>query len=146
MPGPEALRRREYYGFPGNHFWIIMARLFETRVSTYPEKIELLKSQRIALWDVARSCTRQGAGDHTIRQVVPNDIPGLLRRYPAIETVFTNGRTAETLYKRFFKGKLHAVHHYLPSTSPAHASLSLERKLAKWAVIKRYLSNRNSWC
>ncbi len=28
MPGPVALKRQEYYGFPGNHFWkIIFVRI-----------------------------------------------------------------------------------------------------------------------
>jgi len=31
MPGPEALRKRQYYGFDGNHFWKILPRLFHER-------------------------------------------------------------------------------------------------------------------
>ena len=80
MPGPEALRRRQYYGFPGNHFWLVIQRLFgaDDRPLSYPEKIRLLKANRIALWDVIASCRRVGASDSAITQVTPNRIPELL--------------------------------------------------------------------
>src|SRR5690349_18693244 len=40
MPGPEALRKQQYYGFPGNHFWKIMVDLLAPgRTLDYPEKV-----------------------------------------------------------------------------------------------------------
>lgn len=147
MPGPMALARREYYGFPGNHFWRLLPEILEAPApKNYPEKIQLLKEHRIALWDVIRSCTRIGASDSSIAEVVPNDIPGLIRRYAGIRTIFLNGRTAEKLYKKHF-GKLIQIPAYtLPSTSPAHASMSYEEKKKAWSVIRNYLVNRNPWC
>ncbi len=40
-------------------------------------------SHGLALWDVLASCTITGAADSTIRDPIPNDIPGLLRQYLA---------------------------------------------------------------
>ena len=137
MPGPVALERREYYGFPGNHFWPIMARLFGAREPlTYARKLRLLRKNRVAVWDTIRSCERAGAGDGEIRRVVPNDIPALIRRHPGVRVVFLNGKLVEKLYRK------HAAHRVLlpaitlPSTSPAHASRSFEQKLKAWGVVK----------
>ncbi|HTL71139.1 MAG TPA: DNA-deoxyinosine glycosylase [Candidatus Eisenbacteria bacterium] len=147
MPGPVALARRQYYGFPGNHFWRILPEILEAAAPrTYREKIRLLKDRRIALWDVIRTCTRTGASDSSIRSVLPNDIPGLLRRRRAIRTIFLNGRTAETLYRRHFGDVIRIPAYTLPSTSPAHASMSYEKKKKAWSAILPYLENRNEWC
>jgi double-stranded uracil-DNA glycosylase len=147
MPGPVALKKKEYYGFPGNHFWRIMADLFEVKgPMSYKEKKGLLKTEHIALWDTIHSCTRAGASDSSIRCVVPNEIEKLLKKYPSIHTIFLNGKTSETLFRRYFGKKVRLPAHYLPSTSPAHAALSYEKKLEKWRVIKQYLANRHPWC
>jgi hypoxanthine-DNA glycosylase len=139
MPGPEALRRRQYYGFPGNHFWPVIQALFakDDRPLSYPQKIRLLKTNRIALWDVISSCRRVGAGDSSITDVTPNRIPELLKRYPNIRTVFVNGKTAERLFRMHFGEKVKLPVHALPSTSPAHAALSFQKKLNYWGVVQQ---------
>ena len=44
MPGPEALRKQQYYGFTGNHFWTILSALFnERKPLTYNKKLNLLR-------------------------------------------------------------------------------------------------------
>ena len=133
MPGPEALRRREYYGFPGNHFWKIVPQVFgEQPPVDYPAKIRLLKRRRIAVWDVIKSCERAGASDGAIRRAKPNDIPALLRKYPNIRRVFLNGQTAKRLFRMYFGSRVGVPVETLPSTSPAHAAVSLAEKLVRW--------------
>ena len=145
MPGPEALRRKEYYGFPLNHFWKILPEIFgESPFHSYPEKIKFLKRNRIALWDVLRSCRREGAADQKIREEIPNDIPGLLRRFPNIETIYLNGRLAQKLFQKYFTGKVRQPVYYLPSTSPAHASLSFDSKVEKWLRVSQKFAR--NWC
>lgn len=148
MPGPEALRKREYYGFAGNHFWRLMPAIFGRRepFASYRDKIAFVREQGIALWDTIGSCRRDGALDSSIRDAKPNDIIGLLKRYPRIHTIFLNGRLAEKLYDAHFRDRLHIAAFTLPSTSPAHASMSLAQKLERWSVIKDRLTNRNPWC
>ena len=139
MPGPVALKRRQYYGFPGNHFWPVIQALFapgDGRPLSYPQKIRLLKKNRIALWDVIGSCEREGASDSAIRCVTPNRIPQLLKRYPRIRTVFVNGKTAERLFRRYFGEKVKLPVICLPSTSPAHAAMSFREKLKRWEVVR----------
>ena len=137
MPGPQALRKREYYGFRFNHFWKIIAGLFGGAGEwSYAEKVRLLKQNHIALWDVLESCERVGAADSKMREMRPNDIPGLVARHPNIEAIFLNGGTAEKLFLKFFREveeKLSITR--LPSTSPAHASMPFEAKLKAWSAI-----------
>lgn len=140
MPGPVALERREYYGFPGNHFWKLVPDVLKTaRPTAYEDKIGLLREHGIALWDVIAACRREGAADSAIRNVRPNDLPGLLKRCPKIAVIYLNGTLAETLYKRHF-GAISLPTFRLPSSSPAHASMSYEDKLKRWSVIQRYLN------
>jgi hypoxanthine-DNA glycosylase len=139
MPGPVALARREYYGFPGNHFWPILVRLFGAREPlNYARKIRLLRKNRVALWDTIASCERIGASDGRIRRVVPNDIPGLIRRYPGVRIVFFNGRLAETLYRKHGGRTVGLPARTFPSTSPAHAAMSFRRKLKAWSAVKEW--------
>lgn len=143
MPGPVALRRRQYYGFPGNHFWPVIQTLFGAgdRPLSYPEKIRLLKTNRIALWDVISSCRRAGASDSAITYVTPNRIPELLRKYPNIRKVFVNGKTAERLFRMHFGDRVKLPVIRLPSTSPAHAAMSFKEKLKRWKVIRKAVNH-----
>lgn len=136
MPGPEALRKQEYYGFKGNHFWKIMTDLLAPgRPLDYAQKLALLRRHRIAVWDVLRSCTREGAADSAIRDTTPNDIPGLLARHPGIHTVFCNGTTSARLFARYFGGAVALPTMALPSTSPAHATMPYAEKRTRWSVV-----------
>ena len=136
MPGPMALKKQEYYGFSGNHFWKIIFQLFAVKTPlTYSGKKRLLKENGIALWDVFKSCERAGALDSAIQRAEPNDIPGLLKKYPNIQAIFLNSRTAEKVFLQRFAGSIKIPYDYLPSTSPAHASLSFSKKLAAWSAI-----------
>jgi len=140
MPGPEALRKQEYYGFPGNHFWKIMYALFGVeKPLMYPAKKKLLTDNRIALWDVFQSCERKGALDSAIQNAKVNDIPALLKRYPNIKAIFLNSKTAEKMFQKQFSGAIKIPSKYLPSTSPAHAALSLSQKTKAWTVILKSL-------
>jgi hypoxanthine-DNA glycosylase len=140
MPGPVALKKQEYYGFPGNHFWTIIARLFGgERPETYRERLRLLRVHRIALWDVAESCVRPGSADSAMRDIKINAVDALLKSHPGIRAVFLNGRATETLFRRAFGAGVALPIIYLPSTSPAMASLSIEKKLRAWRALLPFL-------
>ena len=133
-----ALRKQEYYGFTGNHFWKIIFQLSGVKQPlTYPGKKKLLKEKGIALWDVFKSCEREGALDSAIQRAKHNDIPGFLKQYPNIKALFLNGRTAEKVFLKHFSGAVKIPFYYLPSTSPANASVSFSKKLESWSAILR---------
>ncbi len=103
MPGEASLRAGQYYAHPRNLFWHIMGELLDTDPATsYDRRTQALKSARIALWDVLRSCRRKGSLDSSIdgESLVPNDFGAFFRRHPGITHVFFNGSKAEECYRR----------------------------------------------
>ena len=133
MPSVESLRQSFYYAHPRNAFWPMLARILaEPEPASVEEKKALLLRHRIALWDVAQSCVRPGSLDSAIRDALPNDVPGLLKRCPEIQAILFNGATAQNLYRKLIgdvPAGLRSVR--IPSTSPAY-TLKFEAKRAAW--------------
>ncbi len=154
MPGKESLRKHEYYAHPQNAFWKIMAKLYDFEVNaTYEERIKVLKKNNIALWDVMMACERHGSLDSVIENatIVENDFASFYRSHPYIRHVFFNGGTAEKEYFRRVVPKLpqatrRTQYDRLPSTSPAMAQLSFDKKLVAWSKIRSYDSSSNLGC
>ena len=69
LPGEESLRLRQYYGHPRNHFWPLIAAIFDKSLpAAYAERERLLKRNRSALWDVLESAERVGSLDSRYAQ------------------------------------------------------------------------------
>lgn len=146
MPGQASLDATQYYAHPRNAFWPIICQLFNvTREIDYEQRLALLQKNRIALWDVMRHCVREGSLDSSIEQssVVANNFAGLFSDYPSIHYLFFNGTQAEVTFKRHVSGTLPDEVSFemqrLPSTSPAHAAISFEQKLAQWQCVREVL-------
>lgn len=142
MPSARSLELREYYGHPRNHFWPVICALLDAPLPLeYRRRTELLKKRRIALWDMAQSCSRPGSRDSDMRAVRPNDVPALLGVHPDIRTVVFNGQTARKLYDRFFERYPDINYVALPSTSPipTAACRNLGEKLEAWRALEPFL-------
>jgi hypoxanthine-DNA glycosylase len=96
-----------------------------------------LLERGLGLWDVYDSCERQGSLDAAIRRPQVNDFAALRARCPQLRVLAHNG--AESF--RHADAALAALHLpgaaplqalKLPSTSPANAGWSFERKCAAW--------------
>jgi TDG/mug DNA glycosylase family protein len=143
MPGKASLRAKQYYAHPQNAFWRIVAALLEfDAAAPYEVRVEVLRENGIALWDVMKSCTRESSLDSDVVEssIVPNAFPSFLRAHPHIATICFNGAKAEQSFQRYALPALGAAandlaYYRLPSTSPAHASLSFARKLAAWRAV-----------
>jgi len=138
MPGVESLRRRQYYAHPQNQFWKIMQALFGIDcASPYRVRVRALQANRIAVWDVLHSCVREGSLDTSIEAEAAHDFAAFFRSHPRLSHVFFNGAKAEASYRRLVPPGTGGAIRFarLPSTSPAHASLSAARKLAAWRAI-----------
>ena len=139
MPGAASLRAGEYYAHPRNGFWPIMGELCGAgRELPYAERLLKLKAAGVALWDVLQSCEREGSLDTAIddKTSVANDFEAFFRLLPRVRRVFFNGAKAEQCFRRQVLGKQAIpeglVLMRLPSTSPAHAGVSLAGKLEAW--------------
>ena len=125
-----------FYGHPQNRFWKVLAAIFNNECpNTIEEKRNFLLSNKIAVWDVIASCDIEGSSDSSIKNVVANDLSKILES-AKITRIFTNGKKADSLYKKFTEEKTGIKATCLPSTSPANAAWSFERLLEAWQVIK----------
>ncbi len=132
FPSVLSLAHNEYYGNPKNRFWAVMEELYGVPASApYAGRLAMLTGKGIALWDVIRSCDREGSADSRIRNVVPNDIAGFVRTRPSLRLIALNGRTAGRLYLRFAQvPEIPSI--ILPSTSPANAATTFPEKVRRW--------------
>ncbi len=144
MPGELSLKRAEYYAHPRNAFWPIMGALFGAVPQLdYPQRLQILRSKHVALWDVLKCCERRGSLDSNIQEasIIANDFAAFYALHPQLRFVFFNGAKAEAAYKKHVLPALcngYAPLHYLrlPSTSPAHAGMAQDQKLEQWKVVK----------
>ena len=137
LPGEELLRLQQYYGHPRNHFWPLIAAIFDKSLSaTYAERERLLKRNRWALWDVLESAERVGSLDSAIRNPTANAFAKFFAGYPDIRTIAFNGQKARSLFRKYVvKQGVIAEGDFtlldLPSSSPLYTK-PFEEKLAVW--------------
>ena len=136
-----------------------------TGADSYKIRSEWLLARRLGLWDVYAACERQGSLDSRIRNPQVNDFAAIRRLCPELQAIAHNGAesfkhfkhvgAALAVRKAGVRGagptqastapsgggvlpevKSVGVQFYkLPSTSPANASWSFERKLAAWREV-----------
>ncbi|MEO8717432.1 MAG: DNA-deoxyinosine glycosylase [Burkholderiales bacterium] len=148
LPGQMSLRQRQYYAQSRNVFWRIMGALFAMKPDLpYDARIEQLIASNVALWDVCASARRKGSLDSAIdpNSVTPNDFNAFFKMHRSIELICLNGKKAAALYKRHVlpglpKSKQQIRLEELPSTSPAHASMPYEQKIARWLIVRTVAS------
>lgn len=135
FPGRASLETQRYYGHPQNHFWKILAAIWQQPLTDmpYPERIDHLQQRGLGLWDVYAACEREGSLDSAIRQAQPNDLSMLRTRCPRLQAIAHNG--GESFRHARHTQALGVPVYRLPSTSPANASWSFERKLAAWHEV-----------
>ena len=138
-------------------------RPINTGARSYQIRSDWLLSKRLGVWDVYASCQREGSLDSNIRQAVLNDFSTLRTRCPDLQEIAHNGGESFKHAKHVAESMagctvrrhgpplastapsggsvLHEVKsvgvefHKLPSTSPANASWSFERKVAAWRDV-----------
>lgn len=152
FPGVASLAAQAYYGHPRNHFWPIMAGVLNGFLGStacpysvdsyqkycsnvpvgYAQRCEWLLAHGVGLWDVYASCQRQGSLDTAIRQPQVNDFARILALCPRLQLIAHNG--GESFKHARHTQALGVPVVKLPSTSPANASWSFERKKAAWAA------------
>ncbi len=146
FPGVASLAQQQYYAHPQNQFWRLLQALWPGHPQPGPQdyagRCAWLLERGLGLWDVYDSCERQGSLDAAIRRPQVNDFAALRAHCPQLRVLAHNG--AESF--RHADAALAALHLpgaaplsraplqalKLPSTSPANAGWSFERKRLAW--------------
>ena len=138
FPGIASLRAQQYYGHPQNHFWKILQALWPQHplpgADQYGQRCAWTLARGLGIWDVYASCERDGSLDSAIRDPEVNDFAALKARCPQLQLIVHNGGESFR-HAKLVRSSL-GVEHFplvkLPSTSPANASWSFDRKLSSW--------------
>lgn len=136
FPGVASLVEQQYYAHPRNHFWPVLSVLWGLEGDAalqrrpYAERIAEAQRRGLGIWDVYASCLREGSLDSDIEQARLNPLHRLKEWAPGLQAIAHNGGESARHMKITQSLGLPVVK--LPSTSPANASWSFERKLAAW--------------
>jgi len=132
FPSAASLAAGQYYAHPRNQFWLILSAVLDEPLvaMSYAQRLARLRAHAIGLWDVIGTCERTGSLDTAIRNVRENDVAQMLQRMPRLHRVLFNGQRAARAAARF--QALGLVTAVVPSSSPAHAAVSLAAKVALW--------------
>ena len=142
MPSDVSIQEQEYYAHQRNTFWPIMISLFKagSDKNNYEQRKNMLIENEIALWDVLQSCYRKGSLDTAIKMdtVIVNDFFQFFSSHTEIKKVCFNGAKAEAVYGKYVLPTIQQQFGFLeyarlPSTSPAHAAMTLQQKTDAWA-------------
>lgn len=140
LPGERSLAQQQYYGNPQNRFWILVSGVIghDLVPLDYAARLRTLLEHGVGLWDVVAEAEREGSLDNRIRGQVGNDLVRLAEGLPRLEVIGFNGATAARLGLKAL-GE-HARRYRivpLPSSSPAHASMTLEQKREHWLRLRQ---------
>lgn len=141
LPGERSLAAREYYAHPQNRFWELTSAVIgrDLRPLAYSDRLTALGAAGIGLWDTVACARRTGSLDSAIRDMAANDLGGLVATLPNLRAVAFNGATAA----RIGRAQLPAAPPFalidLPSSSPAHASMTFDAKRDRWSVLQPLL-------
>lgn len=126
IPSQTSRDTQKYYANNGNRFWKIICEFLGVAIpDTYDQKIQMLNSHNIAVWDLVDTCEIEGSKDSSITNPNFNDLQELLDK-TKIEVVLLNGKTAYEMYEQNFKG-LNVLYKLVPSTSPINAKLNKQK-------------------
>lgn len=136
FPSPASLAAGQYYAHRQNQFWRVLAAVTGEPIDAldYADRTRALLRHRIGVWDVYRTCCREGALDASIVAPEANDFSILASAAPRLHRVCFNGKTSARFERRFAQMGLSTC--VLPSTSPAY-TLAFAEKAARWRAALR---------
>ena len=137
FPGARSLDEQRYYAHPHNQFW----RLLQMNLAPvtelpadYTSRLQCLHTWGVGVWDVYASCLRAGSLDSAIREPQLNDFVALARSLPQLAGIAFNGGESWK-HHRLVQAQLDLPMWRLPSSSPAHASWTVQRKAEAWQAV-----------
>ena len=136
FPSVQSLEKQQYYAHPQNWFWRVLqhCEVVNEAAAPYEQRVEQVRANQIAIWDLYEQVRREGSGDDKIRDAVPNDIAALLdERGPC--PILLNGRRLREFHRAFPNLNTDLIP--LPSTSP---------RPLHWNTEESRFAAKNEWC
>lgn len=126
LPGRKSLEQKMYYSDKGNYFWKFLSRYSDKDFpTTTQEKLQLLESNKIALWDIYEFAIRENkknkntSNDSDIREASLNDIEMFVKQHTSLRKIGVVGKKAYSDFVRYFP-RITACR--LPSTSGSNGA------------------------
>ena len=142
LPGEASLAAGRYYAHPRNQFWHLAGALVgrdDLAALEYDQRLAVLLESGIGLWDTVASAHRPGSLDSAIRDADHAPLRDLVSLLPQLRAIGFNGKTSARIGRRQLAG--HGLELCdLPSSSPAHAVMTLDAKRAHWLALKQFLA------
>jgi len=142
LPSVASLAKQQYYGHPRNAFWPIMGRLLDAGPELdYDQRVKILLASGTGVWDVLASSIRPGSLDANIdlTSAQLNNFEKFWDTHKHVVRVLFNGRKAAQLFRTYVnlrKSRRESIELLdMPSTSPAHAVMTFDKKLAAWSIV-----------
>ncbi len=139
FPSVKSREDNFYYAHLQNRFWKVLSKILKCSIPlSKEEKINMLLTNHIAIWDVVKSCEIEASSDASIKNVVINDILDLIKD-SKINKILFNGNKSYEIFKKYNKledyEKKNISLYTLPSTSPANARYSFDKLYEEWKNI-----------
>ena len=141
LPGEKSLAVQRYYAHPQNRFWHLIGKVIGTELEPlgYEERLAALLAAKVGLWDAVASARRTGSLDASIREAEHNPLAELAASLPDLRAVGFNGATSAKIgMPQLAHTRLALIP--LPSSSPAHAAMSLGEKENLWDRLRDFLA------
>ena len=141
QPGAVSLPDQRYYAHPQNLFWRLIGAVIGRDLVplAYEDRLEALLDAKVGLWDTVAAATRTGSLDSAIRLHEASDLAALVATLPELRAIGFNGAASARIGRRRLGAAPGLALIDLPSSSPAYASLSFEKKRAAWLALAAYL-------
>ena len=141
LPGAISLAEQRYYAHPRNLFWRLMSEVIcrDLVPLAYEARLAALLDAGVGLWDTVAAATREGSLDAAIRLHQASDLAALAASLPELRAIAFNGATSAKIGRSQLGPAPGLALIDLPSSSPAHASLSFETKRDSWLRLAAYL-------
>ena len=102
FPSEKSRETGEYYADSRSKFWPTICECLGVAVpATYKEKVQLLKDNQIALWDLVESCDIEGSKDRDIKNPVKNDV-GKIIDESNLELIILNGKSTLKMLRKLY--------------------------------------------
>lgn len=138
FPSIVSLQTSFYFMNQKNRLWPILESIYKEKFSNIESKKSFCKRNKIAFFDVIKSCTREGSLDSNIEDIVANDLITLLKDYINVRKIITLGTLSKKLFIKYndltnLKDRDIKIYH-LPSTSSLNTRYNLNALIAKFEI------------